>query len=68
MSTKATIFLTEDNEHCYEEVIDDTIIMEFSKDNKPVIIDQPEDSLDNRAIYNDLTNYLKQKKKERQTK
>ena len=33
MSTKATIFLTEDNEHCYEEVIDDTIIMEFSKDN-----------------------------------
>lgn len=43
-----------------------TLILEFSKDKKPVIIDQPEDSLDNRAIYNDLTNYLKQKKKERQ--
>ncbi|ONH62734.1 hypothetical protein A9Y58_00031 [Streptococcus parauberis] len=43
-----------------------TLILEFSKDKKPVIIDQPEDSLDNRAIYNDLTNYLKEKKKERQ--
>ncbi|TFI60489.1 DNA repair ATPase [Carnobacterium divergens] len=43
-----------------------TLILEFSKDKKPVIIDQPEDSLDNRAIFNDLTNYLKQKKKERQ--
>lgn len=43
-----------------------TLILEFSKDKKPVIIDQPEDSLDNRAIYNDLTNYLKQKKRERQ--
>ena len=43
-----------------------TLILEFSKDKKPVIIDQPEDSLDNRAIYSDLTNYLKQKKKERQ--
>ena len=39
MSTKATIFLTEDNEHCYEEVIDDTIIMEFSKDNIKIICD-----------------------------
>lgn len=43
-----------------------TLLLEFSKDKKPVIIDQPEDSLDNRSIYNDLTNYLKNKKKERQ--
>lgn len=43
-----------------------TLILEFSKDKKPVIIDQPEDSLDNRAIYKELTSYLKQKKKERQ--
>lgn len=42
------------------------MILEFSKDKKPVIIDQPEDSLDNRAIYNDLTDYLKRKKRERQ--
>lgn len=43
-----------------------TLILEFSKDKKPVIIDQPEDSLDNRAIYIELTKYLKLKKKERQ--
>lgn len=42
------------------------LILEFSDDKKPVIIDQPEDSLDNRAIYNDLTEYLKSKKKQRQ--
>lgn len=43
-----------------------TLILEFSKDEKPVIIDQPEDSLDNRAIYIELTKYLKAKKKDRQ--
>lgn len=43
-----------------------TLILEFSQDKKPVIIDQPEDSLDNRSIYQDLTRYLKSKKKERQ--
>lgn len=43
-----------------------TLILEFSKDKKPVIIDQPEDSLDNRSIYMDLSMYLKRKKKERQ--
>lgn len=40
--------------------------MDFSEDKKPVIIDQPEDSLDNRAIFCDLTDYLKKSKKERQ--
>lgn len=43
-----------------------TLILEFSKDKKPVIIDQPEDSLDNRAIYIELTKYLKAKKRDRQ--
>lgn len=43
-----------------------TLILEFSQDKKPVIIDQPEDSLDNRSIYQELTRYLKTKKKERQ--
>lgn len=43
-----------------------SLILEFSQDKKPVIIDQPEDSLDNRAIYQELTKYLKHKKKERQ--
>lgn len=43
-----------------------TLILEFSQDKKPVIIDQPEDSLDNRSIYVELTKYLKSKKKDRQ--
>ncbi|MDT0738181.1 hypothetical protein RM578_06955 [Staphylococcus haemolyticus] len=42
------------------------LLLEFNNSKKPVLIDQPEDSLDNRAIYNDLTKYLIEKKKERQ--
>lgn len=42
------------------------LLLEFSNNKKPVLIDQPEDSLDNRAIYNELTSYLIEKKKERQ--
>ncbi|WP_413853556.1 TrlF family AAA-like ATPase [Candidatus Ruminimicrobium bovinum] len=43
-----------------------TMILEYSNEKCPVLIDQPEDSLDNRSIYNELSKYLKQKKKERQ--
>lgn len=32
----------------------------------PILIDQPEDDLDNRSIFNDLVQYIKKKKKERQ--
>ena len=32
----------------------------------PILIDQPEDDLDNRSIYNDLVQYIRRKKKERQ--
>ena len=32
----------------------------------PIFIDQPEDSLDNRAIYNELVTYILRKKKQRQ--
>jgi len=42
------------------------LLLEFSDKTCPVLIDQPEDSLDNRAIYNELVKYLKQKKKDRQ--
>ncbi|HDL9481465.1 TPA: hypothetical protein PX784_001024 [Vibrio cholerae] len=42
------------------------LLLEFNEKTCPVLIDQPEDSLDNRAIYNELVLYLKQKKKERQ--
>lgn len=51
MSTKATIFLTKDNEHCYEEgtpmrwqdgpeIVRDVIVMEINKDNAEVIEDE----------------------------
>ncbi len=42
------------------------LLLEFSNKKCPILIDQPEDSLDNRAIYNELVTYLKDKKKERQ--
>ena len=42
------------------------LLLEFSDKKCPILIDQPEDSLDNRAIYNELVIYLKSKKKERQ--
>ncbi|EGQ7873763.1 hypothetical protein H8Q54_004662 [Vibrio parahaemolyticus] len=42
------------------------LLLEFSDKICPVLIDQPEDSLDNRAIYNELVKYLKLKKKDRQ--
>lgn len=42
------------------------LLLEFSNKECPILIDQPEDSLDNRAIYNELVTYLKQKKKYRQ--
>lgn len=42
------------------------LLLEFSNKECPILIDQPEDSLDNRAIYNELVTYLKQKKKNRQ--
>lgn len=42
------------------------LLLDYSDDKKPILIDQPEDSLDNRAIYNELRKYLVQKKSERQ--
>lgn len=42
------------------------LLLEFSDKKCPILIDQPEDSLDNRAIYNELVTYIKKKKTERQ--
>jgi predicted ATPase len=42
------------------------LLLDFSDRKCPIFIDQPEDDLDNRAIYNDLVKYLRTKKKERQ--
>jgi predicted ATPase len=42
------------------------LLLDFSNKECPILIDQPEDDLDNRAIYKDLVKYLIRKKKERQ--
>jgi hypothetical protein len=42
------------------------LILDFSNSRVPVLIDQPEDSLDNRAIFKDLTAYIKKSKLTRQ--
>lgn len=40
--------------------------LECSDRKCPIIIDQPEDDLDNRAIYTELVTYIKEKKSQRQ--
>ena len=42
------------------------LLLDFSDKKCPILIDQPEDDLDNRAIYLDLVKYLKKKKVARQ--
>ncbi|MEC4169504.1 hypothetical protein VSQ82_20015 [Pseudomonas sp. MS-1(2024)] len=42
------------------------LLLDFSDKDCPILIDQPEDDLDNRAIYLDLVSYLKKKKSVRQ--
>ena len=42
------------------------LLLDFSDKECPILIDQPEDDLDNRAIYNELVTYIKKQKKERQ--
>ena len=42
------------------------ILLDFNDQSCPILIDQPEDDLDNRAIYDQLVEYLRKKKKERQ--
>ena len=42
------------------------MILEFSDSKVAVLIDQPEDNIDNRAIYNELTKYIKETKLKRQ--
>lgn len=42
------------------------LLLEFDTRECPILINQPEDSLDNRAIYNELVQYIKDKKVTRQ--
>ncbi len=37
MSTKSSIFLTEDDEHCYFEHFDGTIVLEMDKKNIEIL-------------------------------
>lgn len=42
------------------------LIIKLSPEKCPILIDQPEDDLDNRSIYTELVQYIKNKKKDRQ--
>jgi hypothetical protein len=42
------------------------IILHLSNAQHPILIDQPEDNLDNRTIFNDLNEFIKNKKFQRQ--
>jgi len=42
------------------------LILHISNASHPILIDQPEDNLDNRTIYDDLKQFVKEKKKDRQ--
>ncbi|MDP5201820.1 TrlF family AAA-like ATPase [Flavobacterium sp. DG2-3] len=42
------------------------LIIKLSKEDGPILIDQPEDNLDNRSVSNELVKFLKEKKRERQ--
>lgn len=42
------------------------LLLHLNNSKYPILIDQPEDNLDNRTIYRELKEYIKQKKEERQ--
>lgn len=42
------------------------LLIDLAESKCPILIDQPEDDLDNRSIYNDLIPFIRRKKKERQ--
>ena len=42
------------------------LLINLSNEEWPILLDQPEDDLDNRSVYDDLVDFLKQKKTKRQ--
>lgn len=42
------------------------LIIDLDKEMCPLLIDQPEDDLDNRSVYNDLVAYIRRRKTDRQ--
>lgn len=41
------------------------ILIELTKEKYPILIDQPEDDLDNRSVYTELVDFIREKKKDR---
>lgn len=42
------------------------LLIDLSKEEWPILLDQPEDDLDNRSIYNDMVSFIREKKRSRQ--
>ena len=42
------------------------LLIDLSNEEWPILLDQPEDDLDNRSVYDDLVSFIKNKKKQRQ--
>ena len=42
------------------------LLIDLNSEEWPILLDQPEDDLDNRSVYRDLASFIKRKKKERQ--
>jgi predicted ATPase len=42
------------------------LLIDLSNEEWPILLDQPEDDLDNRSVYEDLVNFIKKKKLHRQ--
>ena len=42
------------------------LLIDLSNEEWPILLDQPEDDLDNRSVYDDLVSFVKTKKKKRQ--
>lgn len=41
------------------------LLIELSESNSPILIDQPEDNLDNRSIYTDLVQFIRKRKEKK---
>ena len=42
------------------------LLIDLSNEEWPILLDQPEDDLDNRSVYDELVSFVKNKKKRRQ--
>ncbi len=61
MSTKSTIFLTSDNEHCYfEHAEGDTIVLEMSKKHTDLLTNDDDDIIVEIKPNNELYDFFKE--------